>query len=94
MHINESILDKIDSRDFDKSSAEKLSSSGSQEERGRFLFQFTVFIKRDRDAETTAFIINETIQKLEYYLNSFRFIRNVGPILFYEYNDTIMEPDQ
>lgn len=93
MHINESILDKIDSRDFDKSSAEKLSSSAFQEEPGRYLFEFTVYIKRDRDTETTAFIINETIQKIEYYLNSFRFVRNVGLILFYEFKD-VMEPER
>lgn len=86
MRINESILDKIDSRDFDKSSAEQISDSYSQN--GRYLFQFTVNLNPEKYNGTIKDLFDEIITKIVYYLDSFRFINNIGSILFYEYKDS------
>ena len=68
-HFNESILDNIESRDLNKSSAEEIVSNASKR-KGRYLYQFTVNLNLERYNGPASDIFDAIIEKIEYYLNT------------------------
>ena len=89
MQMNESILDDISREESYKDSVKTLADSVIREQ-GRYLFQFTAWLDRYWTTLPESFsLFDRVTEKIEYYLESFRFVRKVTDVLFYEFQDNL-----